>query len=79
MGLLAQRLLLLENSDENPERRALIADATDAFGKSLQKPIWRGLESNAEMLEEAQVVARLKHAGIQAINKLYAQQRGNAE
>ena len=79
LGLLARRLLLLDSSDENPERRALIADATDAFGKSLQKPIWRVLESNAEMLEEAQVVARLKHAGTQAINQLYAQQRGIAE
>ena len=79
LGLLAQRLLLLDSSDDNPERKALIADATAAFEKSLQKPIWRGLGSNGEVLEEAQVVARLKHAGTQAINELYAQQRGIVE
>ena len=76
LGLLAQNILLLNQPPQNPERMALVSAARSDFASSLQNQNWRKLESNAEKLDEDAVIEQLRHAGIQAINELYAQQLG---
>ena len=79
LGLLAQKILLLDQPRENPERMALVSAAKSDFAASLQNQNWRNLESNSEKFEEEVVIEQLRQSGIQAINELYAQQIGASE
>lgn len=79
LGLLAQRVLLLDQVQENPERAALVSEAKRTFTEALQSQPWRMLESNAQRLEESEVIEQLRLAGIKAINELFNQQLEDSE
>lgn len=73
LGLLAGKLLLLDQPREDPERQALLKAATASFRSTLYESRWRGVESNDEELLEAQVVERLRRTGTAALQTLWAQ------
>lgn len=76
LGLLAQHVLILHREAGDPERRALVRETTDRFKDSLNHANWHDLETNDSELQAESVAARLKHAGMQAINALWAQHAG---
>lgn len=76
LGLLAQNVLILHREAGDPEREALVGETTDRFKDSLNHANWQGLETNDSELEAESVVTRLKLAGMQAINALWAQHAG---
>ena len=78
LGLLCKRVLLLDGPPEVPERKRLIAAAKQRFGKALDGPTWRGLESNSEQLSEASVVSELRGAALRTINQLHTMQQGRS-
>ncbi len=75
LGLLAKRLLLLDQPKDDPERRALLDAAAERFENRLRSPTWRGIEPNADNLSEEAVIEQLRLAGTAALHKLFAQQQ----
>ena len=74
LGLLAGKLLLLDQPQADPERQALLKDATASFRSTLNESRWRDIESNDEELLEAQVIERLRRTGTAALQTLWARQ-----
>ena len=73
-GLLAQRLLLLDQPEDDHVRIEMIRAAQEQFRKSLAQPVWQALEEEPELLDDDHVARLLKNAGEQALDKLLAQQ-----
>ena len=73
LGLLAARLLLLDQPEDDKKRRALLDAAAQRFTERLQTPRWRGLESNADKLSDDAIIEQLRVSGTAALQKLLAQ------
>ena len=71
-GLLAQRLLLLNEPQENPERRKLLAEAQQKLAERSRKPQWERLQKPPP--DEEQTAAWLHRSGIRLLEELLAQQ-----
>ncbi len=70
LGLLAQRLLLLDAPETDANRQALIARARQHLTQQLQAPHWRELLPAA--LADDAIVAQLRRAGRAALAELLA-------
>lgn len=79
LGLLCRTVLLLDQPQAHSERTELINTAKRTFERALDRPTWRGLESNSERLADAEVIARLRQAGMQAIIALHSGQLESVE
>ena len=66
-GLLAKRLLWLDEPKGHPERDRLVAHAREALRSQGQKPVWNGLDTN-----DPDPVAWLREAGLRALDQLLA-------
>ena len=66
-GLLAKRLLWLDEPEGHPERDRLVAHAREALRSQGQKPVWNGLDTN-----DPDPVAWLREAGLRALDQLLA-------
>ena len=78
LGLLAGKLLLLDQPADHPERARLIAAAKRRMQTALADHQWRELESNAEELLDDRIAQRLRITGNAALLRLYAQQQDDA-
>ena len=67
-GLLAKRLLWLNEPEGHPQRDDLVARARRALQNQGQKPVWNGLDA-----EEPDPVEWLRKAGLRALDRLLAQ------
>ena len=67
-GLLAQRLLWLEEPEGHPDRDRLVAQAREALRSQAQKPVWNGLDT-----DDPDPVEWLRKAGLRALDQLLAQ------
>ena len=67
-GLLARRLLVLDEPEGHPERDDLVAKARRRLREQGQKPLWNGLDT-----DDPDPVARLREAGLRALDQLLAQ------
>ncbi len=79
MGLLARKILLLDEPREHPERAALIREARGAFANALETHGLHTLESSEALLHEHEIAERLRQAATHSINLLYAEQQGDTE
>ena len=70
-GLLAQRLLWLDEPTGHPERDALVARARQRLRSQAQKPAWHGLDD-----AEPDPAEWLRKAGWRALEQLLAQNAG---
>ena len=70
LGLLAQRLLWLQQPEGHPQRDRLVDLAKDRLSKEAQKPIWSDLEP-----ADTDPVQWLTKAGYRALDHLIAQDR----
>ena len=68
-GLLAQRLLWLDEPKGHPERDRLVAKAHRSLCTQAQKPVWNGLKDD----DEPDPVEWLRKAGMRTLDKLLAQ------
>ena len=68
LGLLAQRLLWLQEPEGHPERDHLVNVARERLAKEANKPIWKDLEA-----VEQDPVDWLTEAGFRALDQLLAQ------
>lgn len=75
-GLLARRLLLLDQPVENPERRALLADARRLLEKQARNARWSGLRPQPP--DEEMVAESLRHAGSRLLERMLAQREAEA-
>ena len=66
-GLLAQRLLWLDEPKGHPQRDELVARAHRALQNQRQKPVWNGLDD-----DEPDPVEWLRRAGLRALDQLLA-------
>ena len=73
-GLLAQRLLLLDQQEDDHARIEMIRAAQEQIRKSLAQPVWQALDEEPELLDDEHVAVLLRKAGEQALDKLLAQQ-----
>ena len=67
-GLLAQRLLWLDEPEGHPDRDRLVAQAREALRSQAQKPVWNGLDT-----DDLDPVEWLRKAGLRALDQLLAQ------
>ena len=67
-GLLAKRLLWLDEPEGHPERDRLVAQAREALRNQGQKPVWNGLDAG-----EPDAVEWLRKAGLRALDQLLEQ------
>ena len=67
-GLLAQRLLWLNEPEGHPDRDRLVAQARAALHSQAQKPLWNGLDT-----DDPDPVDWLRKAGLRALEQLLAQ------
>ena len=67
-GLLAKRLLWLDEPEGHRERDRLVAQAREALRSQAQKPVWSGLDAG-----EPDPVEWLRKAGWRALDQLLAQ------
>ena len=67
-GLLAKRLLLLDEPEGHPERDDLVARARQGLRQQGQKPMWKGLDT-----DDPDAVEWLRKAGLRALDYLLAQ------
>lgn len=67
-GLLAQRLLWLDEPEGHPSRDDLVAKAREGLRKQGQKPVWSGLDA-----DEPDPVECLRKAGLRALDQLLSQ------
>jgi DNA repair exonuclease SbcCD nuclease subunit len=67
-GLLAKRLLWLNEPEGDPQRDALVAKARQRLRGQGQKPVWNGLDA-----DEPDPVEWLRKAGLRALDQLLAQ------
>ncbi|MDX1587334.1 MAG: DNA repair exonuclease [Oleiphilaceae bacterium] len=72
VGLLAQKLRLLENPPEDPARQILIRQAREQMMANQDKSWWRVLQTPSP--DEAQVARWLWQSGLTALDQLLAQQ-----
>ena len=72
-GLLAQRLLWLQEGAGHPERDRLIAQASKALRAEAKQPVWGRLDPN-----DPDPVEYLTRAGYQALDRLLAQDEAQA-
>ena len=70
-GLLAKRLLWLDEPEGHPERDRLVAQAREALRNQGQKPVWNGLDAG-----EPDAVEWLRKAGLRALDQLLEQSSG---
>lgn len=70
-GLLAQRLLWLEEPEGHQERDRLVALARQRFDSVTGSPVWSDV--NDETVVDLHPVTRLREAGYQALERLLAQ------
>jgi len=70
-GLLAARLLLLDQPEEDPARKQLLSEARQKFASRAGEPQWRGLQLEAPDIEET--AEWLRRAGMVALEGLLAQ------
>ena len=75
-GLLARRLLLLDEPAEHVGRRKLLAEAQDKLSEQSRKATWQGLRLNPP--DEAAVALWLRRSGMRLLEKLLAQQGESA-
>ncbi|XOZ34117.1 metallophosphoesterase family protein [Halomonadaceae bacterium KBTZ08] len=73
VGLLAQRLLLLDRDKDDPERQALIQEAQQHLRQQAERSQWQALPSQA--ISEADAVDWLRRGGMAALEGLLAQGR----
>lgn len=73
VGLLAQRLLLLDRDPADPERQALIRDAHQQLRQQADRPYWQALPGRA--MTEDEVEDWLRRGGMAALEGLMAQRR----
>ena len=66
-GLLAKRLLWLDEPEGHPQRDELVARAHRALQNQRQKPVWNGLDD-----DEPDPVEWLRRAGLRALDQLLA-------
>lgn len=71
-GLLAQRLLLLDRPEADPDRRQLIATGRRRLQARLDESRWRAVETGP--LDDAAVEAYLRESGTRLLEQLLAQQ-----
>lgn len=74
LGLLAQRLLWLEEPEGHLERDKLVAEARRSLRKQAQLPTWSRLDA-----EEPDAVEWLRKAGLRALDQLRAQKTTNTD
>ena len=67
-GLLAKRLLWLDEPEGHPDRDRLVAQAREKLHSEARKPVWSNLETG-----EPDAVACLRTAGLRALDQLLAQ------
>ena len=67
-GLLAQRLLWLDEPEGHTDRDRLVAQAREALRSQAQKPVWNGLSA-----DNPDPVEWLRKAGLRALEQLLAQ------
>ena len=67
-GLLAKRLLLLDEPEGHPERDHLVAQARESLRQQGRMPVWSGLNA-----DDTDPVAWLRKAGLRALDQLLAQ------
>ncbi|MCY3750833.1 MAG: DNA repair exonuclease [Gammaproteobacteria bacterium] len=67
-GLLAQRLLWLDEPEGHPDRDRLVAQAREALRSQTQKPVWNGLDT-----DDPDPAEWLRKAGLRALDQLLAQ------
>lgn len=67
-GLLAQRLLWLDEPEGHPDRDRLVAQAREALRSQAQKPVWNGLDT-----DDPDPIEWLRKAGLRAMDQLLAQ------
>ena len=77
-GLLAQRLLLLDQPEDD-SRIEMIRAAQEQIRKSLAQPVWQALDEEPELLDDDHVAELLRKAGEQALDKLLAQQSESSQ
>ena len=70
-GLLARRLLLLERAPEDPQRRALLADARPRLDARARDARWSALKLQAP--DDDTVADRLQRAGLRLLDAMLAQ------
>ena len=70
-GLLAERLLWLDEPEGHPGRDDLVAKAARRLREQGQKPVWVGLEA-----DEPDPVEWLRKAGLRALDQLLAREPG---
>lgn len=68
LGLLAQRMLWLQQPEGHPQRDRLVALTKERFAKETGKPVWSALEPT-----DPDPVERLTQAGYRALDQLLAQ------
>lgn len=73
VGLLAQRLRLLERQADDPERQALVRDAHQQLREQAGRSHWQALPDQG--ITEAEVVDWLQRSGMAALERLLAQGR----
>ena len=78
-GLLAQRLLLLDQPEDDGTRIEMIRAAQEQIRKSLDQPVWQALDEEPELLDDDHVAELLRKAGEQALDKLLAQQSESSQ
>ena len=71
LGLLARRLLWLQEPEGHPERDRLVAIARERLERVANNPVWSDID--AETAVEMQPVERLRKAGFRALEQLLAQ------
>ena len=76
VGLLAQRLQLLEREADDPERRELVREARQQLREQADRSHWQALPGQG--LTEEEVVDWLQRGGMAALERLLAQGRATA-